>query len=366
MDEWNYWYGPDLFGELGTRYFLKDALGIAAGLHEYARQSDMVFMANYAQTVNVIGCIKTTKTAAAFETTGLVLKLYRRHFGMIPVAAEAAAPLDWPAAWTADRKALTIGIVNPTLKAVEIPLGDRRARSSPARARDGRSPAATRWPTTSRAKNRRSRSRSRRFGGFAEPAIAAAVQRDALVAGCEAAAGSAGTSALEAPLERRDHFGLIGVFVDDPPRPFVAAKGHRFAVRVDLHRHVDALVPLVELLGREHADAVFRPLQPVADLHPLPVRVLLLGRGLVVEVLHNHVKQQFDVVVVHGLVSPFCRERIASTCRLTSIIPFLGLARNGICYLTGTPPGNCASAGLEVAGGINYGCEIARGSQPPA
>src|SRR5208283_2197714 len=51
LDEWNYWYGPDVFGEIGTRYFLKDALGIAAGLHEMARSSDMIFMANYAQTV---------------------------------------------------------------------------------------------------------------------------------------------------------------------------------------------------------------------------------------------------------------------------------------------------------------------------
>ena len=90
MDEWNYWYGPDLYGEIGTRYFLRDALGIAAGLNEYSRQSDIVFMANYAQTVNVIGCIKTSKTAAAFETTGLVLKLYRREFGTLPVAATAA------------------------------------------------------------------------------------------------------------------------------------------------------------------------------------------------------------------------------------------------------------------------------------
>ena len=59
LDEWNYWYGPHVYGELGTRYFLKDALGIAAGLHETMRQSDILFMANYAQTVNVIGCIKT-------------------------------------------------------------------------------------------------------------------------------------------------------------------------------------------------------------------------------------------------------------------------------------------------------------------
>ena len=88
LDEWNYWYGPHEFGELGTRYFLKDALGIAAGLHEMARQSDMFYMANYAQTVNVIGCIKTSKTDAAFATTGLVLKLYRKQFGEIPITTD--------------------------------------------------------------------------------------------------------------------------------------------------------------------------------------------------------------------------------------------------------------------------------------
>ncbi|MFH2000882.1 MAG: alpha-L-arabinofuranosidase C-terminal domain-containing protein, partial [Planctomycetota bacterium] len=115
MDEWNYWYGPYVYGELGTRYFLKDALGIAAGLHEFFRNSDIIYMANYAQTVNVIGCIKTDKTSAAFATTGLVLKLYRERFGSIPVEVTGAPePLDLMAAWTADRKALTIGIVNPT------------------------------------------------------------------------------------------------------------------------------------------------------------------------------------------------------------------------------------------------------------
>ncbi len=115
MDEWNYWYGPHLYGELGTRYFLKDALGIAAGLHEFFRSSDIVFMANYAQTVNVIGCIKTTKTDAAFETTGLVLKLYRQHYGTIPVQVDGnPQPLDVAAALTPDRKTLTLAVVNPT------------------------------------------------------------------------------------------------------------------------------------------------------------------------------------------------------------------------------------------------------------
>ncbi len=121
LDEWNYWYGPDLYGEIGTRYFQRDALGIAAGLHEYARQSDLFEMANYAQTVNVIGAIKTSKTAAAFDTTGLVLMLYRRHFGTIPVAVSGdVAPLDVAAAWREDRKALTVAIVNATRDACTL------------------------------------------------------------------------------------------------------------------------------------------------------------------------------------------------------------------------------------------------------
>jgi alpha-N-arabinofuranosidase len=115
LDEWNYWYGANEYGELGVRYFLQDALGIAAGLHEMFRQSDLFYMANYAQTVNVIGAIKTTKTQAELETTGLALALYRHHFGTVPVAVtNAPAPLDVAAAWTPDRTALTVAVVNPT------------------------------------------------------------------------------------------------------------------------------------------------------------------------------------------------------------------------------------------------------------
>ncbi|MEW5901158.1 MAG: alpha-L-arabinofuranosidase C-terminal domain-containing protein, partial [Acidobacteriota bacterium] len=123
LDEWNYWYGPDLYGEIGVRYFLKDALGVAAGIHEYARQSDIMFMANYAQTVNVIGAIKTTKTAAAFDTTGLALKLYRAAFGTLPVRVVGTPePLDVMAAWTEGKKALTVSIVNPTRETQSLSL----------------------------------------------------------------------------------------------------------------------------------------------------------------------------------------------------------------------------------------------------
>jgi alpha-N-arabinofuranosidase len=129
MDEWNYWYGPHVFGELGTRYFLEDALGIAAGLHEYFRNSDIIQMANYAQTVNVIGCIKTTKTHADFDATAFPLMLYRAQFGTLPVPVEnPAAPVDISAALTSDKKFLTVGIVNPKAEAFSFKLNLKSAR----------------------------------------------------------------------------------------------------------------------------------------------------------------------------------------------------------------------------------------------
>jgi len=123
MDEWNYWHREYVYGELGCRYDLADALGVAAGLHEYFRQSDIIKMAHYAQTVNVIGAIKTSRTSAEMETTGLVLQLYRAHFGQIPLKLVGDfGPLDVAAALTADGKTLTIAIVNPTTETVELPL----------------------------------------------------------------------------------------------------------------------------------------------------------------------------------------------------------------------------------------------------
>ena len=124
LDEWNYWYGPNEYGELGTQYFLQDGLGAAAALHEMFRSSDLFFMANYAQTVNVIGAIKTSATAAELETTGLVLKLYRERFGVTPVEIGAdLRPLDVSAARTEDGRAVTVAVVNPTAETRRLRLG---------------------------------------------------------------------------------------------------------------------------------------------------------------------------------------------------------------------------------------------------
>ena len=126
LDEWSYWYGRNEYGEGGVRSFLQDALGIAAGLHGFFRNSDLFFMANYAQAVNVIGAIKTTATEAELEATGLVLKLYRHHFGTTPVEVSGSyEPLDIAAAWTEDGTGITVAVVNPTQAARTISLNVR-------------------------------------------------------------------------------------------------------------------------------------------------------------------------------------------------------------------------------------------------
>ena len=123
MDEWNYWHRESTYGELGCSYELQDGLGVAEGLHEYYRQSDLIKMAHYAQTVNVIGAMKTSRTTAEMETTGLVLQLYRAKFGSIPlVASWDAGPLDVAAALTTDHKKLTLSVVNPTTEEIEVKL----------------------------------------------------------------------------------------------------------------------------------------------------------------------------------------------------------------------------------------------------
>ncbi|MBI5864622.1 MAG: alpha-N-arabinofuranosidase, partial [Planctomycetes bacterium] len=141
MDEWNYWYDHHnyVYGELGNRYRARDALGIAAGLHEFFRNSDIIRMANYAQSVNVIGCIKTTKTDAFLATTALPLILYRKHFGTIPVEVSGNTEIlaiDVMAAWTEKRDAVTIGVVNPNSKPMTLAVDVQGAKPS----REG-----TRW-----------------------------------------------------------------------------------------------------------------------------------------------------------------------------------------------------------------------------
>jgi alpha-N-arabinofuranosidase len=98
-------------------------MGIAAGINEYSKNTDIIYMANYAQTVNVIGCIKTNTTHSVFDATGQVLKLYRHKYGFIPVEISGdVRPLDIGATLTSGGDTLTISVVNPTWETVDFPL----------------------------------------------------------------------------------------------------------------------------------------------------------------------------------------------------------------------------------------------------
>jgi alpha-N-arabinofuranosidase len=83
----------------------------------------MIFMANYAQTVNVIGCIKTNTTSSVFDATGQALKLYRKVFGTVPVAVTGETrPLDIAATLNEAIDSLTVSIINPTWDEISLPV----------------------------------------------------------------------------------------------------------------------------------------------------------------------------------------------------------------------------------------------------
>jgi len=130
LDEWNYgWFGrPEIYGEAAPRYYFRDALGIARGLHAIFTNSDLVTMVNL-HAVNVHGQVKTTKTEASIEATGLAWSLYRHHFGTLPLTVSGATDsLDVAAAWTADKNALTIAVVNPGEQSYTLQVALQNAR----------------------------------------------------------------------------------------------------------------------------------------------------------------------------------------------------------------------------------------------
>jgi alpha-N-arabinofuranosidase len=57
------------------------------------------------------------------ETTGLVLQLYRKEYGQIPlILEETSGPYDIAAALKEDGKTLTVGVVNPTKEEIQITI----------------------------------------------------------------------------------------------------------------------------------------------------------------------------------------------------------------------------------------------------
>ncbi len=126
MDEWAYAGGAPNGYKVVPAY--------AWAFHEMFRHSQLYQMANFTFATSLLS---TRGTEAVLNPAGLLFKLYRDRFGTVPVtvtgnspqraprypsggeeplinAGSPTYPLDVAAAWTGDRSALTVAVVNPT------------------------------------------------------------------------------------------------------------------------------------------------------------------------------------------------------------------------------------------------------------
>jgi len=132
LDEWAYRFSQDL----------KLDLAIATLFHEVFRHTDLITMVAYTMGMS---WLDYNRTDATLSGSGVVFRLYREHFGTIPLALTGNSPqpapkwpvggdqprvnagsptypLDISAALTADRSALTLAAVNATDTAQQLAL----------------------------------------------------------------------------------------------------------------------------------------------------------------------------------------------------------------------------------------------------
>jgi alpha-N-arabinofuranosidase len=136
IDEWAYTRTPNN---------LKQALANAAVLQEMFRRTDVIKMAGHTMATS---SIEHNATESALSAARVMFKMYRDHFGTIPVevggnspqpapkfpvggdqprntSGSPTFPVDVSAALSADGKLLTIAVINPTESAQELELGFR-------------------------------------------------------------------------------------------------------------------------------------------------------------------------------------------------------------------------------------------------
>lgn len=127
---------------------MKDALATAEAYHEIFRNTDIIKMSTFTST-DAPSCLLYDATRVAIQPSGLVIRMFSTYFGSIPVSVEGDSkqpaikgtigvdrpevssgsdtyPLDISAAMKADKKAITISIVNPTaaIQKAEIKFKD--------------------------------------------------------------------------------------------------------------------------------------------------------------------------------------------------------------------------------------------------
>jgi alpha-N-arabinofuranosidase len=138
----------DEYAYSGTPANLKLALAYGMVFNEMLRYTDFLKMSAFTMGVSTLDY---NSTAAVYNTTGLLFKMYGYHLGSIPVALSGNSPqpapkypiagdqpkinpgsptypLDMFAALTADRKYLTIAVVNATESEQKFDLNVTGAR----------------------------------------------------------------------------------------------------------------------------------------------------------------------------------------------------------------------------------------------
>ncbi len=145
FDEWNVWE-PHQTVENGLEsfYALRDAVFAAGVFHALHRCSDFVEMACLAQTVNVLGAIRTNQTQVVKSPIYWAFWMYVRATGKWRVACEAETPvgtmpvggevpvLDASATLSEDGKTLFVSLVNrhpESSVTVQLDLGDFRPKA---------------------------------------------------------------------------------------------------------------------------------------------------------------------------------------------------------------------------------------------
>jgi alpha-L-arabinofuranosidase len=132
LDEWAYVGLPPNSYKIVPAY--------AWTFHEMIRHSDLYQLAGFTFATSLLSA---TRNQAVLNPSGLLFELYRNHFGTVPVAVIGHAPppppkyppggeeprvnagsdtfpLDVVAAWSADHRALTVAVMNPTDSAQQL------------------------------------------------------------------------------------------------------------------------------------------------------------------------------------------------------------------------------------------------------
>ena len=132
----------DEWATSGTPPNLRLALSYALVMQEMFRHTDFIKMSAFTFATSTLDY---NGTDAIFNTTGLMFKLYREHYGTLPIevtgdspqpspkwpvggdqpavnAGSPTYPLDVVAAFTSDRKFLTLAVVNPTTSTERLDL----------------------------------------------------------------------------------------------------------------------------------------------------------------------------------------------------------------------------------------------------